>query len=55
MSEDAEPTQLTQPKGIDPKTGEPFEPVEIPALKRGAWDRLLQRAESTPPDSDAAE
>lgn len=27
------PTQLIRPKGIDPKTGEPYEPVEIPAPK----------------------
>lgn len=47
-----EPTpaaQRTQPKGIDPKTGKPHEPVEIPPLKRSAWDRLLHRAETTPP------
>jgi hypothetical protein len=41
-------TQLTQPKGIDPKTGKPYEPVEIPVPKRSAFDRLLKRAESTP-------
>lgn len=29
----------TTPKGIDPKTGKPYEPVE-----RKAWDRLLRRA-----------
>jgi hypothetical protein len=37
-------TQRTQPKGIDPKTGEPYEPVEIPVPKRSTWDRLLHRA-----------
>ncbi len=47
--QDAEPTQLTQPKGIDPKTGEPYEPVEIPVPKRSTWDQLLKRAENTPP------
>ena len=34
MAEDdsqREPTQQTQPKGIDPKTGRPYEPVEIPS------------------------
>lgn len=46
---DSEPTQQTQPKGIDPKTGKPYEPVEIPVPKRSAWDRLLHRAEHTPP------
>jgi hypothetical protein len=46
------PTQQTQPKGIDPKTGEPYEPVEIPVPNRSTWDRLLHRAESTPPKRD---
>ncbi|HUA10469.1 MAG TPA: hypothetical protein VMA83_00520 [Solirubrobacteraceae bacterium] len=52
---DAEPTgsaQLTQPQGIDPKTGEPYEPVEIPVPRRSTWDRLLHRAENTPPTRD---
>jgi hypothetical protein len=31
--------QKTTPKGIDPKTGKPYEPV-----KRKAWDALLKRA-----------
>ncbi len=44
-----ETTQPTQPKGINPKTGEPYEPVEIPVPKRGVFDRLLQRASNTPP------
>jgi len=47
-----EPTQQTQPKGIDPKTGEPYEPVEIPVPKQNTWDRLLHRAETTPPPKD---
>jgi len=38
------PTQLTQPKGIDPKTGKPYEPVDIPVPKRSAWERVLKRA-----------
>jgi len=42
---DPEPTQQTQPKGINPKTGEPYEPVEIPVPERSTWDRLLHRAE----------
>lgn len=59
MSDDHEPeptpnAQRTQPKGIDPKTGQPYEPVEIPPLKRSTWDRLLHGAENTPA-SDAAE
>jgi hypothetical protein len=28
-------TQQTQPKGIDPKTGKPYKPIEIPVPKRG--------------------
>jgi hypothetical protein len=47
-----EPTQQTQPKGIDPKTGKPYEPVEIPVPKRSVFDRLLDRAETTPPAKD---
>jgi hypothetical protein len=45
---DEEPTQPTQPKRIDPKTGEPYEPVEIPVPQRSAFDRLLRRAENAP-------
>ncbi len=41
-------TQRTQPKGRD-EDGEPHESVEIPVPKRSTWDRLLQRAENTPP------
>ena len=48
---DSEPTQLTQPKGINPKTGKPYEPVEVPVPKRSTFDRLLRRAETTPPSS----
>jgi hypothetical protein len=40
-----EPTQHTQPKGIDPETGKPYEPVEIPVPKREDFDKLLKRAE----------
>jgi hypothetical protein len=43
----SERKQPTQPKGIDPKTGKPYEPVEIPVPKRSLWDRLLHRAENT--------
>jgi len=45
-------TQPTQPHGIDPKTGEPYAPIEIPVPKRSTWDRLLERAENTPPPKD---
>lgn len=44
-----EPTQPTQPKGVNPKTGKPYEPVEIPVPKRRVFDTLLGRAETTPP------
>jgi len=37
--------QKSTPKGIDPKTGKPYEPV-----KRKAWDALLLRA-ARPKDS----
>jgi len=36
--------QKTQPKGIDPKTGKPHEPIEIPVPKRDDIERLLKRA-----------
>jgi hypothetical protein len=39
-----EPTQQTQPKGIDPKTGKPFEPVEIPVPTERQIEDLLDRA-----------
>jgi hypothetical protein len=37
-------TQLTQPKGIDPKTGERYEPIEIPVPGREEIEDLLSRA-----------
>lgn len=40
-----EPTQATQPKGIDPTTGKPYPPVEISVPKRSTFDKLLERAE----------
>ena len=55
VDRDARPTpetQPTQPKGIDPTTGEPCVPVEIPVPRRGTWDRLLHRAENTSPPTD---
>jgi hypothetical protein len=33
MADDTPKTQLTQPKGIDPETGRPYEPIEIPVPK----------------------
>jgi hypothetical protein len=49
---DPKPTQPTRPKGIDSKTGKPYEPIEIPVPKRGVFDRLLHRAENTPSPKD---
>jgi hypothetical protein len=44
MAEDErKPTQKTVPKGINPKTGKSYEPVE-----RKAWDSLLRRAAKSP-------
>ena len=43
-----ETTQPTQPKGIDPTTGKPYEPVEIPVPKRSTFDNLLKRAMRPP-------
>jgi len=38
-------TQLTQPKGIDPKTSQPYEPVEIPVLDDDEeFEKLVRRA-----------
>ena len=39
-----EPTQKTQPRGIDPETGKPYEPVDIPVPKRKDVDSLLEWA-----------
>jgi hypothetical protein len=47
-----EPTQQTQPKGIDPKTGKPYDPIEIPVPKRSDWEGLLKRAVTPPVGED---
>ena len=39
MTDKRKPTQKSTPKGIDPKTGKPDEPV-----KRKEFDELLRRA-----------
>jgi hypothetical protein len=45
MAADDKPkTQKTQPKGINKKTGKPYEPIEIPIPKRGEIEELLRRA-----------
>lgn len=41
---DEQPTQQTQPKGIDPNTGKPYEPIEIPIPKERKIEDLLSRA-----------
>jgi hypothetical protein len=46
--DEREPTQPTQPKGIDATTGKPYLPVEIPVPKRSTVDTLLGRAENRP-------
>ena len=43
-----EPTQKTQPHGIDPKTGKPYKPVDIPIPKRKDVDSLMDRATKGP-------
>jgi hypothetical protein len=46
MTEQPKP-QKTTPKGIDPKTGKPYEPIEVPSLVRKRWEGLLDRAAKT--------
>lgn len=41
--------QKPPPKGIDPKTSKPYEPV-----KREQWDKLLRRAASPEPQGKNA-
>jgi hypothetical protein len=41
-----QPTQKTQPRGIDPKTGKPYEGIEIPVPKRKDFEDVLKRATS---------
>jgi hypothetical protein len=44
MADEQPKTQLTQPKGIDPKTGKPYEPIEIPVGKREDFENAIDRA-----------
>lgn len=44
MTDDRKPMQKTQPKGIDPKTGKPYEPIEIPIPTRGTVENVIRRA-----------
>lgn len=44
MSNNRKPdTQKTMPKGIDPKTGKPYEGIEIPVPKRSEFFAALSR------------
>ncbi len=54
MPEANEPdaTQLTQPKGINPKTGKPYEPIEIPIPKEDDFEKLVRRAVPSRPAPD---
>jgi len=44
MADDQKPTAKTTPKGINPKTGKPYEPIEIPIPKREDFEDLVKRA-----------
>ncbi len=44
MADDGEPTPGTEPNGIDPKTGRPYRPADVPVPRREAIDTLLKRA-----------
>jgi hypothetical protein len=44
MNKKREKTQKTQPKGINPETGKPYRPIDIPVPKRGEIEELLRRA-----------
>ena len=36
-------TQKTQPKGIDPRTGKPYAPTEIPIPTKGDFDAAMRK------------
>lgn len=47
-------TQKSQPQGVDPKTGKPHKPVDIPVPKRGDVKRdLLKIAKAPAPRKDS--
>jgi hypothetical protein len=37
-------TQKTKPHGVNPDTGKPYKPMEIPVPKRGDFEKVLKRA-----------
>jgi hypothetical protein len=39
-----EPTQPTQPQGIDPKTGKPYQPAQIPVPKVSTFRAAIRKA-----------
>jgi hypothetical protein len=43
-------TQKAHPRGIDPKTGKPYPPADIPVPRREAIDTLLKRAAKSASD-----
>ena len=51
-SEPKRKTQRAQPKGIDPKTGKPYEAIKIPVPKRDEIEDLIDRAATTPENED---
>ncbi|HXN36417.1 MAG TPA: hypothetical protein VN892_00100 [Solirubrobacteraceae bacterium] len=48
--QDAEPTQLTQPKGHDGE-GEPYEPIEIPVPTEGDVMGLFEKVAHAPAEA----
>jgi hypothetical protein len=44
VADEGEPARGTEPKGIDPRTGKPYPPGEVPVPRREAIDTLLKRA-----------
>jgi hypothetical protein len=47
------PTQPTQPRGIDPKTGKPYEPIEIPVPSEGDVMGLFEKVARAPAEKDS--
>ena len=44
VSDDAKPMQKSQPKGINKKTANPHEPIDVPVPKRDEINRMLKQA-----------